>query len=145
VTSSRIPDPFVGTKELDVEWVGERMWTYRTSFPSPEVPPEASVFLLFDGLDTIAKVRLNGREILESDNMFLSYRVNVTDVLRLAGQENELSIDFDSALLHGRQLEKEHPEHRFIAHNGEKGRIGVRKAQYHWVCLSKSKIDLRRN
>jgi hypothetical protein len=64
--------------------------------------------------------------------MFLSYRVEVTDHLRPL-DENILLIEFESALLRGRDLEKSHPEYNFIAHNGESGRLGVRKAQYHWV------------
>lgn len=35
----------------------------------------------FHGLDTFAKVRLNGAVILESDNIFLSHRVYITDRL----------------------------------------------------------------
>ena len=127
----RIPDPFLGTNELDVEWVGEHSWTYQTTFSVPEVPEGASVYLLFDGLDTFAHVRLNDVSILVSENMFLSHRVDITRALRSGA--NNLAIDFDSALLRGRELEKAHPEHRFLAHNGETGRLAVRKAQYHWV------------
>lgn len=127
----RIPDPFHGLNELDVEWVGEHSWTYQTSFNVPEVPQGASAYLLFDGLDTFAHARLNNVSILESENMFLSHRVDITRALQAGA--NTLTIDFDSALLRGRELEKAHPEHRFIAHNGESGRLAVRKAQYHWV------------
>ena len=63
--------------------------------------------------------------------MFLIYRVDATESI-ISGQ-NSLEIDFDSPLIRGRELEKAHPEYRFIAHNGEAGRLGVRKAQYHWV------------
>ncbi|KAL2831701.1 glycoside hydrolase superfamily [Aspergillus cavernicola] len=129
--NKKIPDPFIDTNELDVEWIGEHSWTYQTTFTVPDVPNGASVYLLFDGLDTFAHVRLNNISILESENMFLSHRVAITDNLHPSGF-NHLVIDFDSALLRGRELEKKHPEHRFIAHNGETGRLGVRKAQYHW-------------
>jgi len=77
-------------------------------------------------------VSLNGQSILQSDNMFLSHTVDVTTILRRGG-DNLLSIDFEPALLRGRKLQVEHPEYDFIAHNGECGRLGVRKAQYHWV------------
>ncbi|KAL2828378.1 beta-mannosidase B [Aspergillus pseudoustus] len=129
--NNKIPDPFIGTNELDVEWIGEKSWTYQTTFTVPKVPDGASAYLLFDGLDTFASVRLNNVSILKSDNMFLSHRVPITNVVYASGP-NHLVIEFDSALLRGRELEKEHPEHRFIAHNGETGRLGVRKAQYHW-------------
>lgn len=128
----RIPDPFIDTNELDVEWVGERAWTYQTDFVPPEIPPGASVFLILEGLDTYARVQLNGARVPESENMFISHRVDVTKHL-LDGGSNVLFIDFNSAVLRGRELQKQHEEHRFIAHNGESGRLTVRKAQYHWV------------
>ena len=128
----RIPDPFIGTNELDVEWVGEHPWTYETTFNGPVISDNAQVYLLFDGLDTFAHVRLNGATILESDNMFLSHRVDITALLQQS-KRNTLSIEFDSALLAGRALEKEHSEHNFVAFNGEASRLAVRKAQYHWV------------
>ncbi|KAJ0413362.1 beta-mannosidase B [Aspergillus carlsbadensis] len=129
--NKKIPDPFIGTNELDVEWIGEHSWTYQTTFTVPSIPQGASIYLLFDGLDTFANVRVNDVPILRSDNMFLSHRVPVTNLLYPSGQ-NHLVIQFDSALLRGRELVKDHPEHRFLAHNGEVGRLGVRKAQYHW-------------
>lgn len=127
-----IPDPFLNMNELDVEWVGESSWTYRTTFDSPKVDNGSSVFLIFEGLDTFAKVKLNDQVILESDNMFLSHRVNITDKITQSGS-NTLAIDFESALLRGREILKEHPDHRFLLFNGEAGRLAVRKAQYHWV------------
>ncbi|KAH8836247.1 hypothetical protein RJ55_10012 [Drechmeria coniospora] len=129
INNGRIPDPFIGLNELAVEWVGEKAWTYRTSFSSPRSVDKESVYLLFGGLDTIAKVKLNGTVILESDNMFLSHRIDITQNLL---DRNLLIIEFESALQRGRDLEREHREHRYVAHNGESGRIGVRKAQYHW-------------
>lgn len=141
LTSFRIPDPFAGTNELDVEWVGERRWTYQTGFPSPKVPAGASTYLLFDGLDTFATVQLNGVTILASDNMFLSHRVDVSKLLREDSHaKNTLVIDFDSSLLRAREIQKEHPEHAFIAYNGEPSRLAVRKAQYHWVRESPSSL-----
>lgn len=128
----RIPDPFIGTNELDVEWVGEHSWTYETTFDGPAIPNNAQAYLLFDGLDTFADVRLNGTTILESDNMFLSHRVDITTLLQQS-KSNTLSIEFKSALLAGRALEKKHSDHKFVAFNGEASRLAVRKAQYHWV------------
>lgn len=126
--------------ELDVEWIGEHTWHYRTTFVTPSIDDEANVDLVFDGLDTIATVFLNDTEILRSDNMFLGHRVSVKEALK-SGSENKLEIKFDSALYRGRELEKEHTEHRFICHNGETGRLAVRKAQYHWVSESESSAN----
>lgn len=97
----------------------------------PIIQTGAKVILTFEGLDTFAEVRLNDQTILRSENMFLSHEVDITAMAKPEGTHT-LDILFDSALLRGRHLEKIHSEHRFIAHNGETGRLAVRKAQYHW-------------
>lgn len=62
-------------------------WWYRTSF---DAEPGRRT-LRFDGLATLAQVWLNGERILESDNMFRQYRVDVE--LRA---QNELVLCFRS-------------------------------------------------
>ncbi|KAH6633962.1 glycoside hydrolase family 2 protein [Chaetomium sp. MPI-SDFR-AT-0129] len=128
-----IPDPYIGKNELAVQWVGEAQWTYRTSFT---VPAQATLagrqaVIAFDGLDTFATVVLNGTTILESENMFLPERVDVTSVLKKDG-ENELVITFDSAYLRGCKLVDQYPDHKWGCWNGDTSRLAVRKAQYHW-------------
>ncbi|KAM6536096.1 hypothetical protein FALCPG4_005616 [Fusarium falciforme] len=123
-----ISDPFLNMNEIDAEWVGETSWSYRTTFASP-AKEGSSVYLLFDGLDTFATVKLNESVILESCNMFVSHRVDVTNLLK---KDNSLTIDFDSALLRGREIKEKMSDHQFVLFNGEAGRLAVRKAQYHW-------------
>lgn len=131
IKNDSISDPFLNMNEIDTEWVGEASWSYRTTFASP-AQEGSSVYLLFDGLDTFAKVKLNESVILESSNMFLSHRVDVTNLLK---KDNSLTIDFDSALLRGREIKEKLSDHQFVLFNGEAGRLAVRKAQYHWVSL----------
>lgn len=132
IKNHSISDPFLNMNEIDAEWVGETSWSYRTTFASP-AKEGSSVYLLFDGLDTFAKVKLNESVILESCNMFVSHRVDVTNLLK---KDNSLTIDFDSALLRGREIKEKMSDHQFVLFNGEAGRLAVRKAQYHWVSLS---------
>ncbi|KAK3309485.1 glycoside hydrolase family 2 protein [Chaetomium strumarium] len=125
-----IPDAFIGKNELAVQWVGEAQWTYRTSFAAQPVPAgDARAVFAFDGLDTFATVVLNGTTILETDNMFVPERVDVTSVLK---EENELVITFDSAFLRGCKLVEKYPDHKWGCWNGDTSRLAVRKAQYHW-------------
>ncbi|WYZ44630.1 hypothetical protein EsH8_VII_001066 [Colletotrichum jinshuiense] len=126
-----IPDPFIGKNELDVQWIGEAQWLYRTTFASEAVPEGAKAVLAFEGLDTFATVVLNGKTILETDNMFTPERVDVTSVLKKDG-DNELEITFDSAYLRGWKLVEEYPDHKWGCWNGDNSRLAVRKAQYHW-------------
>lgn len=128
-----IPDPFIGKNELDVQWIGEKAWVYKTSFKtSAAIRSSAKAVLAFDGLDTFATVVLNGQTILETDNMFLPARVDVTSVLKEDGQ-NELVITFDSAYLRGWKLVEKYPDHKWGCWNGDSSRLAVRKSQYHWV------------
>lgn len=123
-----ISDPYIGKNELDVQWVGERAWIYRTTFTTPELDKGSTAVLAFDGLDTFARVVLNGTMVLESDNMFIPERVDVTDTL--SDGQNELVITFDSAYLRGWQEVEKHPEHKWGCWNGDNSRLAVRKAQY---------------
>lgn len=86
--------------------------------------------LAFDGLDTYATVQLDGKIILESDNMFIYHRVDVTDHLQ-KGKQHELRIDFKPALAEAQKIKAAHPEHKWVGFNGDMARLAVRKAQYH--------------
>lgn len=128
-----IPDPHMGKNELDIKWVGETDWVYKTTFTCPDdAPSESKTALVFEGLDTCATVELNGKTILKSDNMFTPYRVEVTDLVK-KGSNNELVITFESASRQGWKRIGEHPDHKYICWNGDNSRLAIRKAQYHWV------------
>jgi beta-mannosidase len=59
---------------------------------------------VFDGLDTIATVWLNGQEVGQSDNMLISHRFDITDQLRHDG-ENALVVRLGSALREAQRYE----------------------------------------
>ena len=128
LAAGRIPDPNIGLNELDVQWVGETDWFYRTEFDAPELESGERADLCFDGLDTFAKVWLNGELILESENMFVPRRVAAAAKLREGS--NELRILFSSALLRGQGIEAELGKRHLW--NGDSSRLYVRKAQYHY-------------
>ena len=125
-----IPDPFVGMQEAGVQWVDEKDWSYRTTFAwTPKTAAPRRV-LRFNALDTVCTVRLNGAEIATHDNMFTVLEVDVTDLLQ---EENELRIDFRSAVRVGNERRA-----AFLAANPDvpeavermDDRSFVRKAQY---------------
>ena len=92
----RIPDPFVADNEKLVQWVAESDWVYRTSFTcTDELLSEEKVFLVCDGLDTLATVVLNGHELGRTDNMFRRYQWEVKPLLN-AKDANDLTISFSS-------------------------------------------------
>ena len=91
----RIPDPFVGDNEKHVAWVAEADWEYRYQFnAAEELLGQPQIWLVCDGLDTLATVSLNGNEVGSANNMFRQYRWDVKSLLKAS--ENELHIAFDS-------------------------------------------------
>ncbi|TCD70426.1 hypothetical protein EIP91_003507 [Steccherinum ochraceum] len=127
--AKKIPDPFVGLHEWDVQWIGEAEWAFKTEITvTDEELAAPAADLVFDGLDTFATVLLNGTEILKTENQFISHRVPVQGQLK-AGK-NELLINFASAFRTGREVEKQHE--KLHLWNGDSSRLHVRKAQYNY-------------
>lgn len=125
--AGRIPDPFLGMNEREVQWVAERDWCYRVDFHCHD-NGMAYRDLVFEGLDTFARVWLNGEQILDSDNMFVPARVAVGRLLKPG--RNRLAIYFDAALRRGREREALFGKRHLW--NGDSSRLYVRKAQYHY-------------
>jgi beta-mannosidase len=88
-----IPDPFDGDNEGRLAWIGRTDWSYRTAFDWESDRHEIQE-LVAEGLDTAARVILNGTELGRTWNQHRSYRFDVTAVL-VAGR-NELVIEFAS-------------------------------------------------
>ncbi|MCQ9132801.1 glycoside hydrolase family 2 protein [Streptomyces hilarionis] len=85
-----IPDPFLGLGESEVAWVGRREWTYERRLPAAPSGHEQTD-LVFEGLDTVAEITLNGHPLGRVRNMHRSYRFDVT------GLDGPLSVRFVSA------------------------------------------------
>lgn len=66
-------------------------WWYSAEFDRPKTGTQH--FLIFDGLATLTDIWLNGELLLQTDNMFREYRVNVTAKLQ---PKNQLVICFRS-------------------------------------------------
>jgi len=89
--AGKIPDPYYGTQENDVQWVAEKVWVFEREFAVDESWfEESSIYLSCDSLDTLAEVRINDSLVGTSDNMFVRQRYEVKPALR-AGQ-NRISI-----------------------------------------------------
>ena len=93
-----IPDPYLDDNEALLAWIGLVDWEYRTTFEMDAAAlASASVHdLVFDGLDTVAEVRLNGGVVARTANQHRGYRFDVTALLREG--ENELVVAFTSPI-----------------------------------------------
>ncbi|HAU36370.1 MAG TPA: beta-mannosidase, partial [Phycisphaerales bacterium] len=100
-----IDDPYYGENETKLQWVGRTDWRYRCAFSADAALLKRDrVELVCEGLDTVARVELNGKLLGETFNMRHPHRFDVRDALR-AG-ENELVVTFHSALAHAEEMEK---------------------------------------
>lgn len=126
-----IPDPFYGTNEHALQWVSERVWEYRTEFDvSPEMLEQERIDLIAEGLDTLATVRVNGRVVSRSENMFVGVRVSILGAVKRG--RNVLTVRFDSAT---KFIERERLEHRPREVNDPVGggtRIRKQQCQFGW-------------
>jgi beta-mannosidase len=96
----RIPDPFVADNEKRVQWVAECDWIYRYRFSCPpELLDEQKIYLVCEGLDTLARVVLNGHELGHTENMFRRYEWEVKTFLDARGA-NDLTITFYSPVIY---------------------------------------------
>lgn len=130
--AKKIPDPFFGTHELDLQWIEERDWEYRAEFAvPPSVLAEEVVELCADGLDTVATVFVNGKKIAATDNMFVAWRWDVRRHLRLG--KNELRIRFRSAMDYIRKTRADFtPPREFNDPTGNCVRIRKQQCQFGW-------------
>jgi beta-mannosidase len=93
-----IPDPFYRDNESKLQWIGFANWEYQRTFNVSQLQfRQQHAELVFDGLDTFAKVFVNGKQVLAADNMFRTWRVEVGPQLQ-AGQ-NTIRVEFSSPLL----------------------------------------------
>ena len=91
LAAGEIPDPFDGDNESALAWIGRTDWSYRTTFDWT-ADGDAVQELVADGLDTVATITLNGRELGRTANQHRSYRFDVTGLLVAEG--NEWVIEF---------------------------------------------------
>jgi beta-mannosidase len=97
LANKKIPDPFFRDNEAKLQWIENESWEYRLNFDaSPALLARSNVDLVFDGLDAVSQVYLNGVKVLAADNMFRIWRVPVKD--RLHPGKNLLRVVFPSPI-----------------------------------------------
>ncbi len=116
-----IADPYLDDNEHLQAWIGACDWKYSTSFHWSDGGFDATE-LVFEGLDTVARVELNGTVIAETRNMHRTYRADVHSLLR-AG-DNELSVTFASPV---RYADRESLEQGYRPHVNHHPYNSIRK------------------
>lgn len=108
LAAGEIPDPFSRDNELALQWIGESNWTYARTFDATsELLGKKSILLRCEGLDTFAKVTINGQVVAETDNMFRTYEWDVRELLKPG--ENSIRVDFTTVLPYIRRQQEKFP------------------------------------
>lgn len=103
-----MPDPFWRENELDAFERMKKDYVYQRTFTVTEAQlAHAHAELVCEGLDTLAHVSLNGREIAFADNMHITWVWDVKEQLHTG--ENTLEIRFDSPILYCAKKAEEAP------------------------------------
>ena len=98
-----IPDPYYRDNEAKVQWIENYDWEYQTKFNvSSKFLLSPVIELRFEGLDTHASVYLNETLILQANNFFRSWVVNVKEYLKPL--DNILRIRFKSAVSYDKEM-----------------------------------------
>jgi beta-mannosidase len=126
LNADRIPDPFFRDNEDKLQWIGESNWTYRRTFSVPrEILQRDQVLLHCDGLDTLAVIKINGREIGRADNMFRIWEFDAKSFLQ-AG-DNTIEISFTSPLPYMKECQAKRTIYEWAGTHEPHGRAWVRK------------------
>ncbi|XP_034886070.1 beta-mannosidase isoform X2 [Mirounga leonina] len=101
-----IQDPYYRFNDLNYRWISLDNWTYSKKFKIPfNISKWQKVNLIFEGVDTVAKVLLNSVPIGKTGNMFKRYSFDITSVV---GEVNSLELCFQSPVLYAAQRSKAH-------------------------------------
>ncbi|MBI9071343.1 MAG: glycoside hydrolase family 2 protein [Melioribacteraceae bacterium] len=135
INNSLIDDPFYRTNETDLQWIEKEDWIYETTFNAhDQLLQKDKAELVFEGLDTYAEVSLNDSIILNAENMFRTWNVNVKSILKKEG--NKLSVKFKNVFDISIPQMEQSPFQRKSFYNNDQAEVKVglynRKAQYHF-------------
>ena len=139
LNNKQIEDLFYRTNEKDLQWIDKEDWEYTTSFElTKEDLAHDKVILFFEGLDTYADVFVNEQKLLEADNMFREWEIDIKNIAKKG--ENQLKVYFHSPIKKGlKLLEASSYPYPAVNDQSENGGLGdkkvsifTRKAGYHY-------------
>jgi len=130
VAAGRIEPLEKGNRAYEALKLESHQWWYRRSFHADPTPPGDKAELVFDGLDCLATVWLNGVLIGKPANMLIPHRFDVTSVLK-PHQSNELVVRIDPAVPAGLAVPRTDWE---VSYDGHWESLPIRKAphMYGW-------------
>jgi len=120
-----VPHPYIGLNEKYMRVLENKSWTYTKEFELDSLPIEENVELVFESIDTLSNIYLNGRYLGNTEDMFLEYRFDINGILKKG--KNILKVNIKSPLKEPKTLEQVYGK---IGAARETVRSYIRKAQY---------------
>ncbi|QDU58941.1 beta-mannosidase [Aeoliella mucimassa] len=79
----KLPDPFYRENADEYEWIYSESWCYEREFELPTDWLQRKVVLLrCEGLDTVARIEINGELLANTDNMYRTWEFDVKPLLK---------------------------------------------------------------
>ncbi len=130
ISIGELPDPFHGTNEEKFKWIEDYQWIFESEFNLTEIEFNSEfIEIEFPGIDTYASVYLNDSLIINAENNFKPYRLQIKQFSKAT---NHLKVIFTPPVLFHAQRYKEEKFH-YPATN-DVGKIAIapytRKPQY---------------
>ncbi len=126
VENKLLPDPYKGSNEDLFKTIERKEWIYEKEFNIGEDRKQTSnVDLVFCGIDTIADIYLNDEHIGKTEDMFLTYRFDISKKLR--NESNVLRVVIRSPVVEAEKFERDFGE---LNGSEDTARGYVRKAQH---------------
>lgn len=72
-----IKDPLGPTGESETKWIGEADWEMKLFIRKDSLPPASHYTAILEGIDTYASVSLDDSLVLQTDNMFRAYEIEL--------------------------------------------------------------------
>ena len=125
--AGKIPDPFYRDNADHLGWIFKSTWNYEREFEVPSDWIDRKVVLLrCEGLDTVARIEINGEQVADTDNMYRTWEFDVKPYLR-AGT-NQLRISFSPIQPYIEAFQQRAPK---VPNATGKEIANIRKSPYH--------------
>lgn len=91
LAAGKIKDPYWGSNELDLQWIGREDWLLSRDFElGSDFLSAPSVYLNCGQIDTISEIIINGKKAGMTENMFRRYRFEVKKHLKTGRNRIEI-------------------------------------------------------
>jgi beta-mannosidase len=126
--SGQIQDPLFGENARDLEWMEEKDWWYSASFDLAEEMIGGRVEVVFEGLDCLADIWINGERVGSSRNALVPWRADITAHVRRG--DNLVVVRLDTGLRWALQQDLDRYATAGSKTERERARVFLRHSQY---------------